>query len=336
MSMSFKAFLIEENKDLADRIANFEHEIDTYIKAGEIMKPQYEILKGQLDRAIEKEAEQISVEHTHGKGMVHYEIDPTLGDLSYAVPNSVREIASLKNKLARIKSQAAKDTPFYKAVLAYYNKRKDLAEKLAKLKTLVVTTKQKRAVAKEVKQKEFQKTYNDASTLVKVLEQNIDAYVKRAGEMAAAQFDSWMDTMKANDWDLDKVAPKPKTTMRTDQYRMMQSKRMHYEGATDRVEGQGNIRKYSEAKKKKHIEQSKKNAHAAYMEWVKKMVQKIGKAVQHAEMTGNPWVESTLRVTGHDGEKQVWKSKMIINRSKYNTLFNQFPSRRVDKKDSID
>lgn len=48
-----------------------------------------------------------------------------------------------------------------------------------------------------------------------------------------------------------------------------------------------------------------------------------------ADMTGNPWHGSTLHVTCVDGEKQSWNTQMIINQSKYQKLFNQFPSRGV-------
>lgn len=45
-------------------------------------------------------------------------------------------------------------------------------------------------------------------------------------------------------------------------------------------------------------------------------------------MSGNIWTGTTLMVTTNDGEEQIWNTQMIINFSKYQKMFNQFPSRR--------
>ena len=58
------------------------------------------------------------------------------------------------------------------------------------------------------------------------------------------------------------------------------------------------------------------------------MITKIGKPVTNAKMAGNIWTNAVLTVTTNDGEEQVWNTKMILNFSKYQKMFNQFPSRR--------
>jgi hypothetical protein len=88
------------------------------------------------------------------------------------------------------------------------------------------------------------------------------------------------------------------------------------------------IRKPSEAKLEKYVKANVDAAHQDYMAWVNKMTKKIGKGVKRAHISGSPWTGSTLDVTTNDGEEQIWTTHMIINYSKYNKAFNQFPSRR--------
>jgi hypothetical protein len=78
----------------------------------------------------------------------------------------------------------------------------------------------------------------------------------------------------------------------------------------------------------RYIELNVKGAEDAYKNFMGKMIEKIGKPVVDAKMTGNIWTNATLHVTTDDGEEQVWSTQMIINFSKYQTMFNQFPSRR--------
>jgi hypothetical protein len=73
---------------------------------------------------------------------------------------------------------------------------------------------------------------------------------------------------------------------------------------------------------------NKKGAEDAYRDFMEKMIQKIGKPVVDAKMTGNIWTNAVLTVTTDDNEEQVWHTQMILNFSKYQKMFNQFPSRR--------
>ena len=101
---------------------------------------------------------------------------------------------------------------------------------------------------------------------------------------------------------------------------------------TDAADERGIIRKESAQKRGEYILKRRDEARAYYMAWIYKMIQKIGNPVVKADMTGDPWIRSTIVVFCQNGMKQVWTTTMIINRSKYDNLFNQFPSRRVEFK----
>ena len=78
----------------------------------------------------------------------------------------------------------------------------------------------------------------------------------------------------------------------------------------------------------RYVQMNVTGAEEAYRNFMAKMIEKIGKPVVDAKMTGNIWTNATLHVTTNDGEEQVWNTKMILNFSKYQVMFNQFPSRR--------
>lgn len=330
--ITFKQYLTEARQSLEE----LEHEIDEYLKAGEIMNPKWVDLKRAVDRRIEDAGEEdISKPHFWGKGNEIF--NHPEGEHLYDMhgPKSVREVGMIPKRIAKIKN--AKDHPIIQSNKAFHEKYKHLVDKMEKLKTMVVKTSAKRAEKKEAEHKAYQQTYSDSSSLVKVLEQHIDEYVKRAEEMSKKQFDSIMKIMADHGWDLDKIAPEPKTGMGREAYKAAGQKRAFYMQMTDAVGSPtGAHRKLSPKLREKHIERDKQAAHDSYMAWVKKMIQKIGGSVKDAEMRGSPWTGATLKVTKNDRETQTWVAKMIINRSKYNTLFNQFPTRRVDKPDSLE
>lgn len=83
----------------------------------------------------------------------------------------------------------------------------------------------------------------------------------------------------------------------------------------------------------RYIEMNKENAATQYDAFVAKLVSKIGE-VQDAELNGNHvWGYSILTVTKTDGDlmktQERWKTQQIVNRSKNNLLFNQWPTRKV-------
>jgi hypothetical protein len=82
----------------------------------------------------------------------------------------------------------------------------------------------------------------------------------------------------------------------------------------------------------RYIENAKQNAAEQYDAFVKKLIFKIGD-VTEATLEGNHvWSESYLTVVTVGGERQMWKTQMIVNTSKLGKLFNQFPTRKVKRK----
>jgi len=79
----------------------------------------------------------------------------------------------------------------------------------------------------------------------------------------------------------------------------------------------------------RYVELSVKGAEESYRQFIRKMIAKIGKPVIDAKLTGNIWTNAKLEVTTSEGESKVWNTKMIINFSKYQQMFNQFPTRRA-------
>ena len=117
-------------------------------------------------------------------------------------------------------------------------------------------------------------------------------------------------------------------------YKMMKNKRDLYQMVTKGTKssygrGEPYTVQADQVKINHYIEMNVKGAEEAYRSFMAKMIQKIGKPVIDAKMTGNIWTNALLHVTTDDGEQQTWKTQMILNFSKYNKMFNQFPSRRV-------
>jgi hypothetical protein len=83
------------------------------------------------------------------------------------------------------------------------------------------------------------------------------------------------------------------------------------------------------ARCEKFVKEARENAAAQYDAYVAKLNKKIGE-VTLAVLEGNHvWSYSILRVATTAGEKQSWKTTMIVNQSKYGKVFNQFPTRRI-------
>jgi hypothetical protein len=77
------------------------------------------------------------------------------------------------------------------------------------------------------------------------------------------------------------------------------------------------------------VEGARKDAEEQYKAFVAKLNHKIGPA-KAARLEGNHvWFHSHLFVTTAKGEKQIWKTQMIVNVSKLGKVFNQFPTRQV-------
>lgn len=325
---SLKSYITEQVK-----IENREGllaQITQYKKEGEILNPDYVRLTDAAKRLYGKDSkatQMVALNQLHdlrGKGIEN----PIIQDFYYSISDSMIVLG----KLQKMVDKVAKDNdPAIKVVSNAVNKLisdwKQIAGDLKELKTKVVKVTQKREQARTVAAVETQRKFADSSSLVKVLESHIEEYKKRAHDEAKRIVDYRIDLLQKADWDINKVAPRSydKTAA---------AKRSAFEAITKATSyaprrGEPDIRKPDQSLIDRFIKMNVDNAEAAYLEFIHKMVTKVGKPVVNATMTGNIWTNATLTVKCDDGEEQTWKTQMILNFSKYQTMFNQFPSRRV-------
>lgn len=75
-------------------------------------------------------------------------------------------------------------------------------------------------------------------------------------------------------------------------------------------------------------ETAREEGRAIFNSYLAKLAKKIGARINSANLQGSIWTDCLLHVYTETGE-QVWSTRVIINRSVYNKLFNQWPTRRV-------
>ena len=287
-------------------------ELDEHLAAGEVMKPVFDELKRKLDRLVDKEDEVISKNHKWGTGST-LDAVPGMNGLHWAYTSNLHEVGALKNKLAK---STAVTHQLYKDTEAHYKRWLPLHDKMKALKAMIVTVTAKRAQVKVAKEAEFKIKYQDASSLVKVLTEHRDEFINEAKKRAHTYYSEVDARLKAVDYDVDKLESRPTHGMRSLQHRLKNARRSFL----------------TEVKTKgvtKLVDEAGQSAADDYDAFVNKLITKIGKPVDTANMTGDPWHGSVLHVVCHDGEKQSWHTQMILNQSKYARLFNQFPTRRL-------
>lgn len=320
---SFKNYIAESTRMTTH--GEIEKAIAAYKKAGEILNPAYKDLTDQARRIFGADlryARDLMLKHMHAGNR-----DDALVDLYYGWPSD--SFASLNKAEKLLKKVKEKDV--VNAANQVFKIWKPVAVDLKTLKGMVVKVSQKRAEAKTAAAGAMARKFADSSSLIKIFESHLEEYKKRAEDEAKAFIKKLLDNLKKNDWDLDKIAPYPRS-MNSD-YKIMKNKRDLYQMVTKASKsmysrGEPYIVHADQAKINHYIEMNVKGAEDAYRSFMEKMIQKIGKPVIDAKMTGNIWTNATLTVTTDDGEEQVWNTKMILNFSKYNKMFNQFPSRR--------
>ena len=305
--------------------------IASHKKAGEILNPEYQDLGSQARRVFGTDTHHVNeliLKHFHAGDRTS-----ELNDLYYSWPSD--SFASL-NKAAKLLAKV-KD-PKHKDVVTAGNevikKWQPIAADLKDLKGKVVKVTQKRAEAKAAAEKVMSKKKADSKALIKIFESHMNEYIAMAEKRAKEFIDDKLAVLKKHDWDLNKVAPMPNSrTMGSTEYKSAQAKRDLYRSITKSTQsvsrpGDPDIREPRKEMIDRYIEMNKKGAQEAYENFMHKMMQKIGKPVVDATMKGNIWTNAILNVTTDDGEEQVWHTQMILNFSKYQKMFNQFPSRR--------
>ena len=324
---SFKKYIAESRMTSHGEIAAA---IAGYKKAGEILNPAYQDLGSQARRIFGNDCNHVReliLSHIHAGDRT-----PELNDLYYDWPHdSFVSLGKAAKSLAKVKDPKFKNV--VSAATEVINKWKPIAADLKDLKGKVVKATQKRAEAKAAAEKVMSGKKASSAALIKILESHMNEYIEAARKRAKEFIDGRLEVLKNNDWDLNKVAPAPHSRMSTTEYKSAQAKRDIYRTITKSKEsstrmGQPDIREPSQVMIDRYIEMNAKGAEDAYRSFMEKMIQKIGKPVIHAKMAGNIWTNATLTVTTDDGEEQVWSTQMILNFSKYQKMFNQFPSRR--------
>jgi len=300
-------------------------------KAGEILNPEYQDLGGQARRVFggdTNHARTVMLKHMHAGDR-----SQELSDLYYAWPND--SFASL-NKSAKLLAKL-KD-PKFKDVVTVSNQViktwAPIAADLKDLKGKVVKVTQKRAEAKQAAATVMAGKKASSAPLIKIFESHMNEYIAMAEKRAKDFVNDRLEVLKKHGMDLDKVAPPPNSrTMGASEYKTAQAKRDLYRSITKSTKnmlsrGEPDIREPNQVMIDRYVEMNKKGAEDAYRNFMEKMIQKIGKPVVNAKMTGNIWTNAVLTVTTEDNEEQVWHTQMILNFSKYQKMFNQFPSRR--------
>ena len=324
---SFKNYIAEARMTTVGEITAA---IAGYKKAGEILNPAYQDLGSQARRVFSSETH-----HVQDLMLKHFRAGdktPELDDLYYSWPTD--SFASL-NKCAKLLAKI-KD-PKHKDVVAAGNevvkKWLPIAADLKDLKGKVVKVTQKRAEAKVAAEKVMSGKKASSAPLIKILESHMNEYIAMAEKRSKDFVNDKLETLKNHGMDLNKVAPAPNSRMSQSEYKTAQAKRDVYRSITKSTKSslsrdEPDIREPNKAMIDRYIEINKKGAEDAYRDFMEKMIQKIGKPVIDAKMTGRIWSNAVLTVTTDDNEQQVWHTQMILNFSKYQKMFNQFPSRR--------
>lgn len=329
---SFSQFITESrmtsHKEIVDAIA-------TYKKAGEIVNPVFQDLGSQARRVFGKDAEEgrsmiLTVMHA-GDGSQNRDND--ISDLYYAWPHdSFQSLGKFEKILLKVEKMNKKNMATViktgKELVADW---RPVADDLKALKDKVVKMTTKRDEAKQVAAKATEAKFNDSSSLIKVLESHLGEYKEAARKRAEEFIKTKLDYLKQHEWNLNKAVPR--ATGYGTAYKTTQAQRSLYGSITKaktpnpRV-GEPDIREPNPQGIARYVEMNVQGAEDSYREFMHKMITKIGKPVTSAKMTGNIWTSAVLTVNTNDGEEQVWNTKMILNFSKYQKMFNQFPSRR--------
>lgn len=101
-----------------------------------------------------------------------------------------------------------------------------------------------------------------------------------------------------------------------------------YEGYDHNYGSRFDFRKEDPAREETLLKQAAEAAGANFDAFINKMTLKTGEGVTGAALSGRIWTSCELTVEKPAGI-EIWYTKMILNRSKLGTLYNQWPSRLV-------
>lgn len=161
--------------------------------------------------------------------------------------------------------------------------------------------------------------------------------IARAEKDATDLVTKMLAELAAADWNLDTVAPRPRTDIRREDYKRMMRNRERYatitvtdlRGKFSSRMGDPSFVKADASRSAAFIERCKFAAGIQYDAFVTKLTGKVGEVLT-AELAGNHiWGRSTLTVTKANGTTERWLTQQIVNVSVLGLLFNQWPTRKV-------
>jgi hypothetical protein len=330
---SFKNFT--EQTKITD-ISGLVTSIDEYKKAGEIINPEYVRLNDSAKNLFRKDS---NTTQSHALDLLRKireekGDDSVVQDFYYNISDSLTGLGKIQKMAEKQKNSSDKHI---KSIVDEVNKLvakwKPVADDLKALKEKVVKVTTKRAETKAVAAKAMERKFADSSSLIKVFEDHLEEYKNGARDEAQKFIDARVAALEKAGWDLNVVAPEPKSGYGSEAYKMAQARRAVYTSITKakttyRKPNEPDIRELNQAMVDRYINQAVQAAEDDYRAFMQKMIEKIGKPVVKATMTGSIWRNAVLTVATNDGEEQVWNTQMIINYSKYQRAYNQFPSRR--------
>lgn len=282
--------------------------LNSQIKAGGVYKGDWTDAKSAINRQIEKAANEAN--------QFYFQLDQVArepySDLYWAQPHGMTELGKAEKT-----AKKSPDGPYKKAVLDLVAVYRPLKDKLDQLKPLIVTAQQRRETVKQQQASEKEVKYGAAEALVSALEANRGQYVDEAGKRAQ----HWMESRKeelAKRGGIEAIKkPDPELRKTDPKEYARQDKMLQFAHWVDKMPTS------------EYVRQQRQGAADSYDAWVYKLVQKIGKPVTDADVSGDPWHNSRITVKCRDGEVQTWVTRMILNTSKLGKVFNQFPTRRV-------
>ena len=140
--------------------------------------------------------------------------------------------------------------------------------------------------------------------------------------------------LAAGGWDLNVVAPYPRSDIGRGSYNVALGKHNLYSRLTNGTQScrsfrDADIRVASPEAEARFIAAAKENAAAEFDSFVAKLAAKIGPCASAALRGSSVWQYSFIDVVLASGEKQTWKTQQILNCSGLGTVYNQWPTRLV-------
>lgn len=314
----FKQYVTESRQRLettADVIAA----IKMYDDEPEILNPVFNNIKDNASRHWDK-AKDVLHDAIIAYQRANGEKDAALTDLYYDIPYSYTSMKKMRKSAEKVTVKQLKDQ-----AIAMADLWDEIGSSLKALKGKVVKVSTKRAEAKAEAQKQERVKRGSYESLIKALESHRSEYLKQAEAVAKKHVDGLLAMLKKHNMDLNQLAPRGAYSreliaLRDVMYRITTSKSDFRAKEDIRVVYPKGVASF--------IEESMKNAQVEYDSFISKMVLKVGKPVASATLTGSIWTNASLKVETEDGENQVWVTRMIINFSKYQRMFNQFRTNR--------